>query len=300
VMVALVILGASLAMFVSYLHHTAQSVRVVNIVKSVADETRSAIDTLLPEEPDEPRTVDRNTLPEPSRVVLNERHGVVVAVGYDKLARQAARHDVVVEVVPVIGDFLPRGVPLLQVYGDANVDEDKMRETVGIGNERTMRQDPAYGFRQIVDVAIRALSPGINDPTTAVQCLDQLHDLLRTMATRPSRSGELRDGDGAVRVLISQTTWSGYLSLALDEIRHAGIAQPQIARRMRALLDDLLVAAPPESRAPVREQLGQLAAAVARTYTDSAYERALVSTGDVQGIGGADRDGARHPDAIVP
>lgn len=297
VVLCLVVLAASIAMFVQYLHHTARTLRVSTIIQSVAGETRTAIDRLLPREPDPPRPVPR-LLASHTRVVRTERHGVMAAVSLEQLARHASDGDVVVALVPAVGEFVPSGAPLLEVYGNgADVDEKKLCRTIAVSKERTMRQDPSFGFRQIVDVAVRALSPGVNDPTTAVQCLDELHDLLRMIGRRPAWSGQVRDGDGEVRVLVPQPTWSAYLSLALDEIRVAGGNQPQIVRRMRALLDDLEAVVPEERRSAVRAQLGRLDLAVVRAFGKDGQEEILASAADPQGIGGSRYDLVTRPGA---
>lgn len=297
VMLCLVVLAVSIAMFVVYLHHTARSLRVSTIIQSVAGETRAVIERLLPDEPDPPSAVPR-LLAAPVGVVRAERHGVVAAVSHQELARHASHGDVVVAVVPAIGDFVPRGAPLLEVYGNGDhLDERQLCGAVAITRERTMRQDPSFGFRQIVDIAVRALSPGVNDPTTAVQCLDELHDLLRIIGQRPAWSGQVRDGRGEVRVLVPQPTWSTYLSLALDEIRTAGARQLQITRRMRALLDDLEAVVPEERRAAVRVQIGKLDLAVVRSFGRDGQEEDLASAADPQGIGGSRRDLVTRPGA---
>lgn len=297
VVLCLVVLAASIAMFVHYLHHIARSLRVSTIIRSVAGETRTAIDRLLPREPDPPLPVPR-LVASRARVVRTERHGVVAAVSLGELARHAADDDVVVTVVPAIGEFVPCGAPLLEVYGNGDdVDEQQLCRTIAVSGERTMRQDPSFGFRQIVDVAVRALSPGVNDPTTAVQCLDELHDLLRMIGQRPAWSGQVRDGDGEVRVLVPQPTWSAYLSLALDEIRIAGGNQPQIVRRMRAVLDDLEAVVPEERRAAVRAQLGRLDVAIVRAFGKDGQDEVLASAPDPQGIGGSRYDLVTRPGA---
>ena len=111
-----------------------------------------------------------------------------------------------------------------------------------------LEQDVAFGVRQLVDVAERALSPGINDPTTAVQALDELHDLLRRLAVRPLRHGVHRDDEGEVRLLTPPETMADYLDLALLEIEQYGSDSQQVRARLRVLLDDVLAAARPEHR----------------------------------------------------
>ena len=102
-----------------------------------------------------------------------------------------------------------------------------------------MRNDSLFGFRQLVDIADKALSPGINDPTTAVQVLDQLHELLRKVAAQGPRSDAYNDESGTSRVLVPRTTWQGCLDHALEEILLYGRSSLHVMRRLRTLVVDL-------------------------------------------------------------
>lgn len=113
----------------------------------------------------------------------------------------------------------------------------------------------AYGFRMLVDIAERSLSDSYDDPTTAVAAIDRLHDLLRQLVQRPFPSGRYRDEAGDVRLVLPTMGWDGFVALAFDEIRQVGVGSPQVPRRLRAALEDLLVVAPPERRPPIQRQL---------------------------------------------
>lgn len=140
---------------------------------------------------------------------------------------------------------------------------DKARDAIGLGKERTLDQDAAFGFRQLVDIATRALSPGTNDPTTAVHALDRIHDLLRRLALRRFPSPLRSDEDGIVRLVLPRRGWDDYVRLGLDEIRLSGEGQIQITLRLRTILEDLADIAI-ENRLPViREELALLDAGVA-------------------------------------
>jgi uncharacterized membrane protein len=141
------------------------------------------------------------------------------------------------------------------VHGDYAGDfDEKLTGAVVLAAERAMRQDPAYGIRQLVDIAERALSPGTNDPSTAVQCLDQIHDLLRRIGTGPLPEGVRTDGEGRVRVVLQSPSWDDFVHLGLDEIRHWGSKSLQVHRRITRLLDDLLTVVSVERRPPLLEQ----------------------------------------------
>lgn len=138
--------------------------------------------------------------------------------------------------------------------GQGEVDESDVRSAVFLDKERDLPQDPAFGLRQLVDIAERALSPGINDPTTACQCLDYLHALLRILATRPLRDRWVLDDDGELLAVAHQPGWEDYVGLALDEIRHWGAGSIQIHRRIGQIIDDLVTVAPPERQDALAEQ----------------------------------------------
>jgi uncharacterized membrane protein len=222
--------------------------------------------------------------------------GVLYRIQAERLAELATEQDRVCVVVPRIGDFVPQDAALAELYGGApDVDEAPYREALALGSERTLQQDVAYGLRMLVDVAVKSVSEALADPTTAVQAIDRIHDCLRQLATRPFPAGEHADADGIVRVVLPTVTWEGYVHLALDEVRIAGTASLQVARRLANLLDDLLDVAPPERRAVLEHERELLARAVRRAFGDDEdVERAL--GGDQQGIG----SGAATADTRVP
>jgi uncharacterized membrane protein len=140
----------------------------------------------------------------------------------------------------------------------------------------------------LVDVAVRAVSDAMGDPTTAIQAIDRLHDCLRQLATRPFPSGQHRGADGRLRLVGPVLRWEGYVELAVDEVRNYAGSSIQVTRRLRAMLEDLLRVAPQERQAPLEEQLRLLETMAHRHFDDTGdTERSL--TADQQGIGsGAD------------
>ncbi|MGH8875604.1 MAG: DUF2254 domain-containing protein [Acidimicrobiia bacterium] len=280
---ALVLL--SLGVFVAYINHIAQAIRVINIITAVGDETRQAVDRLYPASEEEPGAEEPISLPQgrPTRVIPSPRPGVVVAYDADRLVAAARRSACLLVLVPAVGDFLPGGGPLLHAYGGGQ-DLGDVKRFVDLEEERTMSQDVAFGFRQLVDIAERGLSPAINDPTTAVQVLDQLHDFLRRLVGRPFPSGAYHDREGNLRLVVPSMSWEGYVTLACDEIRHYGEGSVQVARRMRAMLEDLLEVAPIERVPPIERQLKLLEALVDRGFPDL-EDRRTADDPDQQGLG---------------
>jgi uncharacterized membrane protein len=172
------------------------------------------------------------------------------------------------------------------LYGGASsIDDRRLREAVVLGIERTMEQDPTFAFRILVDIAIKALSAAINDPTTAVMAIDQLHRLLRIVGLRNLRGEELCDDAGALRVVFRTPNWEDYVHLACTEIRHCGAGSIQIVRRMRSMLENLMQTLPPHRHAELRQQLELLDRTVEGSYA-SPEDRALARMPDPQGMGG--------------
>jgi uncharacterized membrane protein len=262
----------SLAMFVVYVNHTARGLRVVSVIGKIGDETRRTIDRELPARPASaptPSAISDRTRTSPA----TGKGGVLCTVDVPRLVALACRHDVVIALIPEVGDFVPHGAPLFCVRGDGMVSGEELASTVELGLERTMVQDIRFGFRQLVDIAERALSPAVNDPTTAVQAIDQLHDLLRTLATRPWPTGEYGDADGHLRVALPIPSWDDLVHLAVDEIRMSGSSSLQVDVRLRTMLEDLRGVVPPERRASVESELESLEAGVDRNVADPADRR---------------------------
>jgi uncharacterized membrane protein len=153
-----------------------------------------------------------------------------------------------------------------------------------LDNERTHTDDPAYGFRKLVDVAQRALGTSSNDATTAVQVLNRLHASLRLIADRPLPTGVHRDDVGVVRLTERTLGWDGYVRLAFDEIRLAGAGYPQVTRRMCAAIEDLKALAPADRHPALDRQLRLLVAGVQRALDDEDDVRAALVP-DAQGLG---------------
>ena len=249
----LALLLLSVGVFIGYIHHIATSIQVTSILAAIGAETRQAIDKRYPAGAPE----GRDPLVRPSGVVTSvipaPCQGVVTTLDCRRIVRLAERAGVVVRTDLRPGDFVPEGAPLLEVLGDpGNLDARALAAAVRLGRERTMQQDVAFGFRQLVDIAEKALSPGINDPTTAVQALDQLHDLLRRLATRPLPDGVHAADDGRVRLITPVETMQDYVSLALDEIQQYGADAAPVQARIAALRRDVLAAARPEHRAALQ------------------------------------------------
>ena len=157
--------------------------------------------------------------------------------------------------------------------------------TIDFGFQRTSEQDPKYPIRLLVDIAIKALSPAINDPTTAVQAIDQIEDLLRRLGAHDLDAGYGYDGDSVLRLIFPMPTWEDYLVLAFDEIRHYGSGSVQVMRRLRSALVGLSDSVTTDTRiGAVQRYLEQLDLTVDRSAL-TADDKKTARQEDRQGLG---------------
>jgi uncharacterized membrane protein len=213
------------------------------------------------------------------------RSGVVAAVDRAALVRLARQTGGFVDVLVRVGQYVPTGMATLRVHGgDAPPAPDEARRVLMLARQRTIDQDPAFALRILVDIAIRALSPAINDPTTAVQVLDRIEDVLVDLHRRRPGPTLVLDDDGAPRGRVPAPTWTEYLELGLTEIRHYGAQSIQIARRLRAAYDRLGEEAAGEEAARVELERRLLDEALDARFPD-ARERALAALPDRMGLG---------------
>jgi uncharacterized membrane protein len=225
---------------------------------------------------------------EPTTVVRSRSAGSIQAVDASGLVRFAREQRCTVVLNHVVGDFIPAGAAVIRVYGGAKHGDEverRLRRMIVLGVERTIEQDPAFAVRIMVDIAIKALSPAVNDPTTSVQVLNHLGDLLHAIGAADFRPRE-RGQTGTGRVLIAGRGWEQYLALAVTEIRNYGASSVQFSRRLRAMLEELHGAVRAEHRPAVEDELERLEAAVAVALASSPdLDRAREA--DRQGLGGA-------------
>lgn len=274
----------SILAFIGYLNHIAQAIQVSHILRRIAREAGSVLDRLDREPPPQLGDVFDGSNPS-ATVVWRGEAGVLSYVDERALARLGARADCVLRVRPAVGDFIPSGAPILDVFGTPEVNVGGVASNLlTVAVDRTPQQDLLLAIRHIVDLALRALSTGINDPTTAVQSIDQLHDLLRRMVTRPLQSPYVFDDEGRLRVVIQRLSWETCLAAAVTELRHSGTSSVQTSRRLLYLLDDLLSIAPPDRRASILEQRHLLLEAVEQAFPVE-EDRLAACCGDPQGLG---------------
>jgi uncharacterized membrane protein len=283
VITAFVLVLMSIAVLVMYVHHIGQALRVSSLIELVGKETRTLIDQIYPDKGEE-----TSHAPGGDHVVAASKSGVITIIGHDHLVEEAQRAGCVLELVPALGEFVPAGAPLFVVHGDhSRVDEKRIAEGLVLKLEPTLDQDAAYGIRMLVDIAERSLSDSpFQDPTTAVQAVDRLHDCLRQLARRPFPDGVYRDEAGEVRLIVPTMNWDAYVHLAFDEIRMAGAGSPQVSRRLKAALTDLKSIAPPD-RVPILDDQLELLEAATTSLMDDERDVRMALGEDRSGIGTA-------------
>lgn len=258
--VAFALVLLSVGGLVSYVHHTAQSIRVSSILRAISRDTEAAIERLYPEDIGEAPRPETTWSPGQGAVpVLATGSGFVLGVDDKRLMQFAAESDARVVLSRRVGDYVAEGTGLMSVYGVA--DADRCRELAGavlLGKERTVYQDAPFGFRQLVDIAERALSPGINDPTTAVQALNEMYFLLLKLGRRSIPSPVRVDDAGEPRLLLPRPAWDDYVHLAFDEISEYGRDSSQVRARLRQVLDELEANLPASRLGPVAEHRAAL------------------------------------------
>jgi uncharacterized membrane protein len=280
---------ASVMVFLYLIDYAARLLRPVSIVRRVGEAGIGVIRSVYPVASDDEQPSEPVRPPEAgARVVLHQGvSGVVLAIDRAGLVALARRADGVIEFVPGVGDFLGVDEPLFRLHGGAvAIDDRRLRGKVALGSERTLEQDPTFALRILVDIAIKALSAAINDPTTAVMAIDQLHRLLRLVGLRSLRNEALRDATGELRLVYLTPNWEDFVRLTCTEIRHCGAGSIQIVRRVRSMLENLLQSLPPHRHAELRLQLELLDRTVESRF-DFEEDRALARIGDPQGLGGA-------------
>lgn len=226
----------------------------------------------------------------PARTVYHQGDsGIVLAVNVHALIAEAVGADCVLEVAPQVGDFIAVDEPLFYIYGNAGaVDDRRLRSLIAFGTERTIEQDPLFAFRILVDIALKALSPAINDPTTATLAIDQLHRLLRMVGMRSLRTDEFADAGGQLRLIFRTPNWENFVHLAFREIRMCGAGSLQVVRRLHAMIDNLKQTLPGQRHAALQIELDLLNRAAARHFNFS-EDLTLARVPDSQGMGGSTR-----------
>ena len=285
-----ILLIVSIFMFISLIQRVGM-LQVNRMLIFTGNQGREIIESLYPpiETPASASSADIGQAPCLQTLVHHGNPQVVQSVDIPALMQLASRAECVIEMLAAVGDAVFDSTAILRVWGGNGVIAEKgLRDTIDLGDERTFEQDPKYAICLLVDIAIKALSPAINDPTTAVQALDQIEDLLIRLGRRRLEIGAFRDGQGKLRLLIAYPTWEDFLLLAFAEILSYGASSVQVMRRMKALVSELTSILPEERRAALVEWRERLQSAVERSFRDT-QGTLHASVEDRQGLGGSQR-----------
>ena len=274
--------GVSALMF--FIHHIASSIQASSIIATVADETMSTIDRVFPErlghEPsDDGEHPALLHLPEWSWQSVPARgNGYIKSVDGAALLRLTREHKTIVRMERGIGDFVVDNAPLVSLALENPPEEEiigAVQSAYNIDRHRTLEQDAAFGIRQIVDMALRALSPSTNDTTTAVMCVDYLMAILSRLASRSMPSSH-RCEDGELRVIAIGPTFARLVAESFDQIRGSAVGNVGIMLRMLGALQTIgSLTDSPSRRRALREQVQWLAELSERTV-ESSHDRSRI------------------------
>jgi uncharacterized membrane protein len=262
----------SICVFLYVVEYVSKQLRPVTVMANIALEGLQVIKAVYP------KTLEQHGGPEgesinpflgtTSRAILHTgKSGVVLALNIEGLVDVAIRGACTIEVVPQVGDFVAKEDPVFRLYGGGTtISSAELLEHIALDRERTLEQDPAFAFRIIVDIASKALSPAINDPTTAVLALDQIHHLLREVGLRRLDTGLVHDSTGQLRLIYDTPDWEDFVGLAVTEIRQFGGNSIQVVRRMRAMLENLIPLLPPHRSQALGRELHLLDSTADRAF----------------------------------
>lgn len=283
------LLGIScFAAFFYLIDHASRMLRPISVLVRVGEEGIAVIRKVYPDTSlvaDAPKG-QGGALEKPDQIVQHtEKSGIVLAVDQAVLVAEGERIDGFIEFVPQVGDFVAVDEPLFNLHGRVPCNEQRLRNAIVFGTERTMEQDPTFAFRIVVDIALRALSPAINDPTTAVLAIDQLHRMLRAVGKRNLRTDERLDSVGKLRLIFRTPNWEDFVSLTFSEIRSCGSSNLQIVRRLRSMIENLANTLPVTRIPAINRELALLDREIEANFAHP-EDRALARVADPQGLGG--------------
>ena len=276
VLLAIVLVGVSVLEFLRMIVATSGAIRSGIVVSEVGRRGRRVIDGLFPKPATapSPQKLEHRRPDADSRAIPCAEYGggVLQAVDVAGIVAIAEDSGASVALEPAVGDYVPTGAILFRVYGTSADIEERLLRSVALGDERTFHQDPTFAIQILVDIALKALSPAVNDPTTAIEALGRIEDLLLLLGRRELPEGVRHDDQGEARFFYRTRTWEDYLSLALTEIRVFGAGSHSFARRLDEVIDGLRTAVPAWRREVVEEHARLLELAVAASEAAASGE----------------------------
>jgi uncharacterized membrane protein len=247
-----------------------RSIQLASVLQQLADRGRDVIDGFYPQGLAATAATRRTSQPSESPaaeltsgggdVLWPGRASILQTLDVPRLVHLAERDDSLIQVCVAPGQTIAERSRVAVVHGAHGPTDHDVLQTLSVGPERTFDQDPALALRVLADIALKALSPAVNDPTTAVQTLDTIDGLLRVLVQRDLAVEQVDGSDGALRLVLKLASWDDYLGVALDEIISVGLGSILVRRRVRLLLEGLLSLAPPPHRGPIEIRLESVSA----------------------------------------
>jgi uncharacterized membrane protein len=271
ILTGLILAFIGIAYLIYFIHHISVSIQASSIIAATAEETLEVIDYLFAEKLDENEQVDilwPALADQQWSAIPAGKTGYVEDINKKILMDVAREHETILRLEHGMGDFLIEGAPLLRIASPSSMDDEtikKLNNAFGVSRQRTVEMDAAFGIRQIVDIAMKALSPGINDTTTAVMCIDYLVAILVRLAPRKFAPTHCLD-EGKLRLITREPSFEGLLAQAFDQIRQNGAGNVAIMHRMLDALHTIAgQTTDPGRRRAVDDQLQWIAELAERT-----------------------------------
>ena len=280
-LVTMLLVITDLILFVSYVHSTIKMMRLVEVINVVTRETLALIKEYQKgsylASPDRPAAST-------DVVRYRGRPGALCEIDLRRLIRHARKRDLCLHLLVRPGDYLVEGTTVFGYSGSGQPSGRLLVDSLDVGEESSMQRDISFGFRQIADIGVRALSPAVNDPTTAVQCIDRLQALLRAAARIPEGLRAHSDRTGEVRLIEELPTWGSLMDLAFSEMRQYGADAAQVTRRLAAVYTDFTESKLPDPESVVSKHMKLLTLSMEEKVNDQELRR-FALTPDRQGIG---------------
>jgi uncharacterized membrane protein len=287
---AMLLALACVAWLLFFIHHTSQAINVNQIVDRIASETEAMIDEMMPHPRRDTRMADNGQI-DPSTwetPVLSDASGYIRFIDTKQLVGLAKSYRVKVHVLRRVGQFVPAGIPLLMVYKGERLSSEgiaALRGAFDFGPSRTLQQDLEFGVLQIVDIALKAISPAVNDPSTAISCVDQLSRVLIRFASREPPESMLFDPPGMIRVIILWTDFDRMLDSAFEQIRLYSQGDIAVSLRMLRALSDIATTVPdPAYRRTLAERGRRIVAGCAQRLGEEELKQMRVRLAALEGL----------------
>lgn len=244
----------ALGMLVYFIHHTATRIQISTLVANIADETSSQVAASWPDGPEPSPPSPPGNRP---GTVNADDSGYLQFLDTDALARHATEDGLVIRMEVRPGDWVQRDAPLFSVWPASGASDEiarKLLRQVSVGNARSIEQDASFGIRQLVDVGVKAISAGINDPTSATDCIDRLGQILVAAGLRHPPHRARCDDEGEVRLIVPYRGWDEFVNLAFDQLRQYSRGNADISLAMLRGLATTAKAVPSERHAALHRQ----------------------------------------------